>query len=103
MTQVQDKVRFDGWTLFKATGELSKGPVTTRLQAQPLQMLIELVEHPRELVTRDQLIARIWPKGVVEFDASLNTAVRKLRVALNDDPEHPRYIETIPRRGYRFL
>jgi TolB-like protein/DNA-binding winged helix-turn-helix (wHTH) protein len=98
-----DKVEFDGWTLTKSTGDLAKAGFVTRLQQQPLQVLIELVDHAGDLVTRDQLIARLWPKGIVEFDTSLNTAVRKLRVALNDDPEHPRFIETIPRRGYRFL
>jgi len=103
MAASDDKVGFDGWTLTKSTGDLAKGAVLTRLQQQPLQVLIELVEHTGELVTREQLIARLWPTGIVEFDTSLNTAVRKLRVALNDDPEHPRYIETIPRRGYRFL
>ena len=84
-------------------GDLAKAEVVTRLQQQPLLVLIELLEHSGELVTREQLIARLWPKGIVDFDASLNTAVRKLRLVLNDDPEHPRYIETIPRRGYRFL
>src|SRR6185295_7548899 len=58
---------------------------------------------PGELVTREQLIARLWPKGVVDFDTGLNTAVRKLRVALGDVAEVPRYIETIPRKGYRFI
>lgn len=98
-----DKVEFDGWTLTKSTGDLSKAGVASRLQQQPLQVLIELVDHTGELVTREQLIARLWPKGIVDFDTSLNTAVRKLRLALNDDPDHPRFIETIPRRGYRFL
>ncbi len=56
-----------------------------------------------EVVTREQLIARLWPTGVVEFDASLNTAIRKLRSALGDDPDSPRYIETLPRKGYRFI
>lgn len=97
------KVTFDGWTLDGSTGDLCKGGVTTRLQVQPLQVLLELVEHPGELVTREKLIARLWPKGVVEYDASLNTAVRKIRAALNDDSDHPRYVETVPRRGYRFL
>jgi len=103
MTASDDKVGFDGWTLTKSTGDLSKAGVVTRLQQQPLQVLVELVDRSGELVTREQLIAKLWPKGIVEFDTSLNTAVRKLRVALNDDPDHPRYIETIPRRGYRFL
>ena len=55
------------------------------------------------MVTREQLIARLWPKGVVEFDTGLNTAMRKLRIALGDDADTPRYIETIPRKGYRFI
>jgi TolB-like protein/DNA-binding winged helix-turn-helix (wHTH) protein len=97
------KIRFDAWTLDTQSGDLMKGEVTTRLQIQPLQVLLALLENPGNLVTREQLIARLWPKGIVEFDTSLNTAVRKLRIALNDDSENPRFIETIPRRGYRFI
>jgi DNA-binding winged helix-turn-helix (wHTH) protein len=95
--------RFDGWTVSRDSGDLARGEHSTRLQVQPLLILIELLENPGEVVTRERLIAKLWPKGIVEFDASLNTAVRKLRIALNDDPEKPRYIETIPRRGYRFV
>jgi len=98
-----NKIRFDAWTLDTQSGDLTKGDVTTRLQIQPLQILLALLDNPGNLVTRDQLIARLWPKGIVEFDTSLNTAVRKLRIALNDDSDNPRYIETIPRRGYRFI
>lgn len=103
MTLPPNKIRFDAWTLDTQSGDLTKGEVTTRLQIQPLQVLLALLENPGNLVTREQLIARLWPKGIVEFDTSLNTAVRKLRIALNDDSENPRYIETIPRRGYRFI
>ena len=71
----------------RSTGDLAKAEVVTRLQQQPLLVLIELLEHSGELVTREQLIARLWPKGIVDFDASLNTAVRKLRLVLNDDPD----------------
>jgi len=102
-SQPPKKIRFDAWTLDTQSGDLTKGEVTTRLQIQPLQILLALLENPGNLVTREQLIARLWPKGIVEFDTSLNTAVRKLRIALNEDSEHPRYIETIPRRGYRFI
>jgi TolB-like protein/DNA-binding winged helix-turn-helix (wHTH) protein/tetratricopeptide (TPR) repeat protein len=98
-----NRIRFDAWTLDTQSGDLAKGEVTTRLQIQPLQVLLALLEDPGNLVTREQLIARLWPKGIVEFDTSLNTAVRKLRIALNDDSDNPRYIETIPRRGYRFI
>jgi len=86
-----------------ATGELLRDGARVKLQEQPLQILEELLLRPGELVTREQLIRRLWPKGVVEFDASLNTAVFKLRAALRDDSERPRYIETLPRKGYRFI
>ena len=101
--QLPKKIRFDAWTLDTQSGDLTKGEVTTRLQIQPLQILLALLENPGNLVPREQLIARLWPKGIVEFDTSLNTAVRKLRIALNDDSDNPRYIDTIPRRGYRFI
>jgi DNA-binding winged helix-turn-helix (wHTH) protein/tetratricopeptide (TPR) repeat protein/TolB-like protein len=94
---------FDGWVLRADIGELDKDGRKIRLQQRPLLVLEELLDHPGELVTREQLIARLWPKGVVDFDTGLNTAVRKLRVALDDVGEAPRYIETIPRKGYRFL
>ena len=96
-------VRFDGWALHKDVGELAKNGRRIRLQDQPLQVLDELLSHPGELVTREQLIARLWPKVVVDFDTGLNSAVRKLRIALGDVAETPRYIETVPRRGYRFI
>jgi DNA-binding winged helix-turn-helix (wHTH) protein/TolB-like protein/Tfp pilus assembly protein PilF len=96
-------IRFDGWVLRMDSGELAKDGRKTRLQDQPLQILEELLRHPGELVTREQLIARLWPKGVVDFDTGLNSAVRKLRIALQDEVETPRYIETVPRKGYRFI
>ena len=102
-SRLPNKIRFDAWTLDTQSGDLTKGEVTTRLQIQPLQILLALLENPGNLVSREQLIARLWPKGIVEFDTSLNTAVRKLRIALGDDSEHPRFIDTIPRRGYRFI
>lgn len=97
------EVRFDGWLVDFESGDLSKNGSTHRLQDQPLQILEELVQRPGELVTREQLIARLWPTGVVEFDTGLNSAMRKLRIALGDDAETPRYIETLPRKGYRFV
>src|SRR3954471_11364259 len=96
-------IRFDGWQVSFASGEVTKDGHTHRLQDQPLQILDELTTRPGEVVTREQLIARLWPKGVVEFDTGLNTAVRKLRNALGDDADTPRYIETLPRKGYRFI
>src|SRR5689334_21393168 len=97
------EIRFDGWYVDFASGEISKDGRTQRLQDQPLQILDELTRAPGEVVTRETLIARLWPKGVVEFDTGLNTAVRKLRSALGDDADTPRYIETLPRKGYRFV
>jgi DNA-binding winged helix-turn-helix (wHTH) protein len=94
---------FDGWVLRADIGELTKDGRKIRLQQLPLLVLQELLARPGDLVTREQLIARLWPKGVVEFDTGLNTAVRKLRVALDDVGEVPRYIETLPRKGYRFI
>ncbi len=96
-------VSFDGWTLLRASGELVKEGRRVRLQDQPLQVLEELIARPGELVTREHLIARLWPKQVVDYDTALNAAVRRLRSILGDDAEMPRYIETIPRRGYRFI
>lgn len=97
------EIRFDGWTLHLATGELRRDGLRTRLQQQPLAVLLALLERPGELVAREALIARLWPRGVVDFDTALNSAVRRLRTALADHAELPRYIETIPRRGYRFI
>jgi TolB-like protein/DNA-binding winged helix-turn-helix (wHTH) protein/tetratricopeptide (TPR) repeat protein len=96
-------IRFDGWKVDFNSGEISKDGTTSRLQDQPLQILDELANQPGEVVTREQLIARLWPKGVVEFDTGLNSAMRKLRSALGDDAETPRYIETLPRKGYRLI
>ena len=73
------EVRFDGWTLRPATGELLRDGVKVRLPVQPLRLLEELLTHPGEVVTREQLIARLWPRGVVDYDTALNTAVRRLR------------------------
>jgi DNA-binding winged helix-turn-helix (wHTH) protein len=102
VTDAKD-IHFDGWVLRPSSGELLRDGNTQRLAQQPLRMLAELLEHPGEVVTRERLVQVLWPKGVVDFDNSLNAAVRKLRVALNDDSETPRYIETLPRIGYRFI
>lgn len=97
------KLRFDGWALDPESGELERKGVRIRLQEQPARVLQELIAHAGSVVTREQLIALLWPKGVVDFDTSLNTVIRKLRSALEDVVETPRYIETLPRRGYRFI
>jgi DNA-binding winged helix-turn-helix (wHTH) protein len=86
------------------TGELRKQGSRIRVSAQPFEVLTMLVERPGELVTREQLRERLWPEEVfVDFDHGLNAAVNKLREALCDSTESPRYIETLPKRGYRFL
>lgn len=103
MRAVAARYAFDGWTLDAASGELRRGADSLRLQEHSLQVLLALLEAPGEVVTRESLIRRLWPTGVVEFDTGLNTAVRRLRVALGDDADVPRYIETLPRKGYRFI
>ena len=86
------------------SGELRKPGSKMRLQDKPLQILTLLLEHPGEVVTREELQKRLWPDGIiVDFEHSINTAVNRLREALGDDPEHPRFIETLPRHGYRFI
>jgi len=85
-------------------GELRKPGSKMRLQDKPLQILALLLEHPGEVVTREEFQKRLWPDGIiVDFEHSINTAVKRLREALGDVAEHPRYIETLPRHGYRFI
>jgi len=95
--------RFDGWTLLRAPLELFRSNQPVKLQEQPLQILETLLDAAGALVTREALAARLWPDTVVDVDAGLNTAVRKLRATLADDAEAPRYLETVPRQGYRFI
>jgi len=102
MDQSND-IEFDGWTLDRNSGELRKADRSIRLRPQPLQVLEELLADPGAVVSRARLIARLWPKGIVDFDTALNSAVRRLRRALCDDADTPKYIETIPRKGYRFI
>ena len=96
--------RFGGLSLDLLAGELRKGIERVRLQDKPFQMLRLLLEHSGEVVTREELQKTLWPRGtVVEFDHSIATALKKLRQALGDDADHPRYIETLARRGYRWI
>src|SRR6266850_3942163 len=84
--------------------ELRKKGLRLRLQEQPLRLLMVLLERPGEVVTREELQARLWEKDVfVDFDHSLNKAVNKVRDALGDSADSPRFIETLSRRGYRFI
>ena len=96
--------RFGAFEVNEAAGELRKGGTRIKLHAQPFQVLVLLLERPSELVTREEMRQRLWPQDTfVDFDHSLNTAVNKLRQALGDSAAQPRYIETVPGRGYRFI
>ena len=87
-----------------STAELRKNGIRIPLQEQPFRVLSLLLEHPGEVVTREELQARVWPSDTyVGFDEGINTAIRKLRVAFGDSADNPRFIETLPRRGYRFI
>ena len=98
------KIRFGVYELDRDAMELRKHGVTIRLQEQPLRVLANLVERPGEIVTREELQQQIWGKDTfVDFEQSLNKAVNRLREALNDEAGQPRYVETVPRRGYRFI
>jgi DNA-binding winged helix-turn-helix (wHTH) protein len=86
------------------SGELRKNGIRIRLAGQPFRILLMLLESPGELVTRDRLREQIWSDGTfVDFEGGLNAAINKLRRALNDSADNPRYIETVPGRGYRFI
>src|SRR5882672_174456 len=97
-------VRFGLFELDLQARELRKSGLRIKLQDQPFQILASLLERPGEIVTREELQKRLWPADTfVDFDLSLNSAVKKLRQALNDDSDNPRFIETLYRRGYRFI
>ena len=97
-------VRFSGFELDLRAGELRKGEQTMTLQEQPFQILTMLLAHPGEVVTREEVRKKLWPNDtIVEFDHSINAAMQRLRLALGDSADNPRYVETVARRGYRFL
>jgi DNA-binding winged helix-turn-helix (wHTH) protein len=90
--------------LHEPTRELIKGNTRVRLQEQPFQIMRLLLARPGALVSRDEMRNRLWPDGTyVDFEHSLNAAVKRLRAALGDDARAPQYIETLPRRGYRWI
>jgi TolB-like protein/DNA-binding winged helix-turn-helix (wHTH) protein/Tfp pilus assembly protein PilF len=106
MKQTVQPIRRFKFGVFEAdlrTGELTKLGKRVRLQGQPFQLLAMLLEKPGELVTREELRERLWPKTIVDFDHGLNKAISKVREALGDSAENPRFIETVASRGYRFL
>ncbi|MGB8580781.1 MAG: winged helix-turn-helix domain-containing protein [Candidatus Sulfotelmatobacter sp.] len=97
-------LRFDGFELDTRAGELRKAGVKLRLQGQPIQVLAALLNSAGELLTREQLRAEVWPaETFVDFDHSLHNAIARIREVLGDSAGTPRYIETLPRRGYRFI
>ncbi len=86
-----------------AQGELRKHGQKIKLQDRPFQLLAALLERPGQVISRDELVRRLWADTLVDFDNGLNIAAKKIREALDDDAATPRYLETLPRRGYRFI
>lgn len=100
----KSRLRFGPYVVDLGTSELIKSGVRVRISGQPFQILAALLEHPGQLVTREELCKRIWSEDThVDFGHGLNAAVNKLRDALCDSADDPRYVETLPRRGYRFI
>src|SRR3954462_9000034 len=97
-------VRFASFELDVRSRELRRGDTRIRLQEQPFEILRLMLERPGDVVTREELQQRLWPDGTfVDFEHSLNAAVKRLRAALGDDADNPKFVETLPRRGYRFI
>jgi len=97
-------LRFGLYEVDLLQGILSRQGVRLKIQEQPFRILALLLQRPGEIVTREELRQLLWPHGThVNFDGSLNAALKKLRAAIQDDAENPRFIETVPRQGYRFL
>jgi Tol biopolymer transport system component/DNA-binding winged helix-turn-helix (wHTH) protein len=107
MEKVDRSARLVRFGVFEAnlqSKELHKNGVRVLLQGQPFQVCALLLEHSGELVTREELRQKVWPEDTfVDFEQALNTAIAKIRVALGDDADNPRFVETLPRRGYRFI
>jgi len=104
LSSSQQSIRFGDFEVDPRSGELRKHGIRVKLQVQPFQVLQILLECPGDVVNREELQKKIWPSDTfVDFDQGLNNAVKKLREALGDDAEKPRFIETLSRRGYRFI
>jgi DNA-binding winged helix-turn-helix (wHTH) protein len=100
----EKKIRFAEFELDFGRYQLSRGGSPVRLEGLPLQLLMYLVEHHRQLVTREQIANQLWGKDVfVDIEQGINTAVRKIRIALGDDSAQPQYLQTVVGRGYRFV
>src|SRR6201990_2568415 len=97
-------VRFGTYEVSFQSGEVRKAGVRVRVQQQPLKLLEVLLERPGEVVAREELRSRVWPnESFGDFDQAVNIAIAKPRSALGDSADNPRYIETLPKRGYRFI
>src|SRR5882724_626104 len=104
LTTVKRAVRFGLYEVDYASQELRKAGIKIKIQDQPFQILALLLERPGQIVTREEIQKRLWTGDTfVDFDLGLNSAVKKLRQALGDESDNPRFIETLYRRGYRFL
>lgn len=103
-TYTLELARFGVFEVDLRAGELRKSGVKVKLQEQPFQILAMLLQRPGAVVTREELRQKLWPEGTfVDFEHGLNAAVNRLREALDDSPDNPRFVETLPRRGYRFI
>ena len=106
MAEAQSHIRVVRFGAFEAdvqTGELRKDGVKLKFSGQPFQVLAILLERPGQVVTREELQKRLWPDTFVDVERNLNTAVNKIREVLGDSAENPRFVETLPKRGYRFI
>jgi DNA-binding winged helix-turn-helix (wHTH) protein len=101
-SSVPPALRFGVFELDPRAGELRKKGMKIRLQGQPVEILVMLLEQPGETITREELQKKLWPADTfVDFEQGLNNAMKRLRAALDDDAESPHFIETLPRHGYR--
>src|ERR1700739_4544376 len=102
--EVRGRLRFGVFELDLRAGELRKHGLRIRLQEQRFLVLAPLLDHPGEIVTREELQKKLWPADTfVDFDHGLNKTINKIRDALSDSAESPRFVETVSRRGYRFI
>jgi len=98
------RYRFGVFEADAATGELRKQGIRIRINVQPFQVLLILLERPNQVLTRDEIASRLWPEGTfVDFEHGVNSAVNRIRESLGDKARNPRFIETLSRRGYRFI
>ena len=104
IAEVGNVFRFGLFEANSTSNTLTRGGLRVKIQDQPFQLLMLLLQRPGEVVTREELRQSLWPEGTfVDFDGSLNVILKRLRAALDDDPENPRFVQTVPRRGYRFI